>query len=316
MKKRKPKLEPSVGTREKSSRKGKKRNSKSSRDKDKDQSKNHSIQQHEDVALKVAVGFFADELLPYFGIEGKVVGYAPTEVVHLEVKRFLQDFNLIMENGSWKHFEFQSKNEGTEGLRRYRSYEALISYQYKVPVTTYVLFSGGIRNPMTELREGVNTYRIVPIIMRDKNADQVISDLQQKVESCESLTREDLIPLSLCLLMGGAMPQKERVKSAFDITGKVDGISTEDIAKIEAMVFIMADKFLSQAEMEEIKEGIRVTKLGQMLVELGKEEGKEEEAQRYSRLIISLTNEGKEDVIIKVANDTKLREEMYREYQL
>lgn len=177
---------------------------------------------------------------------------------------------------------------------------------------------------MTELREGVSIYRIVPIIMRDKNADRVISDLRQKVDKGDPLTREDLLPLSLCLLMDGAMSQKDRVKSAFDITGKAEGMNTEDKAKIEAMVFIMADKFLSRVEMEEIKEGIRMTKLGQMLVDLGKEEGRivgreegrGEEAQRYSRLIISLTDEGKEDMIIKVANDTKLREEMYREYQL
>ena len=195
-----------------------------------------------------------------------------------------------MDDGSWKHFEFQSKNEGR------------------------------IRNPMTELREGVSIYRIVPIIMRDKNADRVISDLRQKVDKGDPLTREDLLPLSLCLLMDGAMSQKDRVKSAFDITRKVEGMNTEDKAKIEAMVFVMADKFLSRVEMEEIKEEIRMTKLGQMLVDLGKEEGREEgrgeEAQRYSRLIISLTDEGKEDMIIKVANDTKLREEMYREYQL
>ena len=195
-----------------------------------------------------------------------------------------------MDDGSWKHFEFQSKNEGR------------------------------IRNPMTELREGVSIYRIVPIIMRDKNADRVISDLRQKVDKGDPLTREDLLPLSLCLLMDGAMSQKDRVKSAFDITRKAEGMNTEDKAKIEAMVFVMADKFLSRVEMEEIKEEIRMTKLGQMLVDLGKEEGREEgrgeEAQRYSRLIISLTDEGKEDMIIKVANDTKLREEMYREYQL
>ena len=126
--------------------------------------------------------------------------------------------------------------------------------------------------------------------------------------------------MSLCLLMDGAMSQKDRVKSAFDITRKAEGMNTEDKAKIEAMVFVMADKFLSRVEMEEIKEEIRMTKLGQMLVDLRKEEGREEgrgeEAQRYSRLIISLTDEGKEDMIIKVANDTKLREEMYREYQL
>ena len=56
-----------------------------------------------------------------------------------------QDSNLIMEDGSWKHFEFQSRNEGVAGLRRFRTYEALTSQQYRVPITTYVLFSGNIK---------------------------------------------------------------------------------------------------------------------------------------------------------------------------
>ncbi len=303
-------------------------------------SKELSAQQHEDAALKSAISFFADELLPYLGIQGKVIGYAPTEVVHLEVKRLLQDFNLIMSDGSWKHFEFQSKNEGIEGLRRYRSYEALTSYQYKVPVTTYVLFSGSIRNPMTELKEGENTYRIIPIIMQNKNADGVLDGLKRKMEAGKVLTREDLVPLSLCLLMGGTLSHKERVKTAFDITRNTEGVSTEDLAKIEAIVFVMADKFLNQAEMEEIKEEIRMTNLLQRLLEEEKEKMieevrervreeekekvieevrervREEEACMYSSLINYLVNEGKENMIIKIANDTKLRKQLYKKYQL
>lgn len=83
--------------------------------------------QHEDAALKTAMHFFAEELLPFWGIEGKVVGFAPTEQVHLEIQKLYQDTNLIMEDGSWKHFEFQSKNEGLAGLKRFRQYEATAS---------------------------------------------------------------------------------------------------------------------------------------------------------------------------------------------
>lgn len=36
-----------------------------------------------------------------------------------------QDFNLIREDGSWIHFEFQSTDEGVNGLKRFRTYEAL-----------------------------------------------------------------------------------------------------------------------------------------------------------------------------------------------
>lgn len=49
-----------------------------------------SASQHEDAALKISMQFFADELLPYFGISGKVAAIAPTELVHLEAQKFLQ----------------------------------------------------------------------------------------------------------------------------------------------------------------------------------------------------------------------------------
>ena len=83
--------------------------------------------QQEDAALKTAWQFFASDLLPFFQISGSVKGIAPTELISLELKKLFQDFNLILEDGSWKHFEFQSKNEGLAGLKRFRTYEALTS---------------------------------------------------------------------------------------------------------------------------------------------------------------------------------------------
>ena len=109
--------------------------------------------------------------------------------------------------------------------------------------------------------------------MKNRNADKVIGELQEKLAQGECLTRKDLVPLTLCLLMDGTMPLKERVKETFEITKKATGISTEDISKIEAVVYVMADKFLDQVDMEEIKEGISMTRLGQMLVEMGRNEG-------------------------------------------
>lgn len=177
--------------------------------------------QPEDAALKACMQFFAEELLPYLGISGKVASIAPTELVHLEVQKFLQDFNLFMEDGTLKHFEFQSTNPGLAGLKRFRIYEALASSHYKRAVTTYVLYSGTIRNPMTEFTEGINTYRIIPIIMQDKNADDFFAALRNKFKNHLPLSREDLIPLPLCLLMGGEMPLTDRVRTAYQITGSI-----------------------------------------------------------------------------------------------
>ena len=233
------------------------------------------IQQHEDAVLKTSMQFFADELLPYLNIKGKVVSFAPTELVHLELQKLFQDFNFIMEDGTWKHFEFQSTNEGLKGLKRFRAYEALTSYQYNVTVETYVLFSGNIKNPMTEFTEGISTYRIHPIIMQNKNADELLAKLDQKQKKNQIITKEDIIPLILCPLMGGKSSQKDRINKAYHIIQKATKIEKEDKDKIEAMLYAMADKFLDTVDLEKLKEEISMTRLGQMIWEDGIAEGKE-----------------------------------------
>ena len=225
--------------------------------------------QHEDGALKVTAQFFRDEIMPALNIEGTVVSILPTEEIHLELRKGFEDFNYLMSDDSIKHFEFQSTNEGINGLKRFRTYESQMSYKYKKAVTTYVLFSGNIKNPMTEFTEGVNTYRVVPIIMQDKNADKVIAELKRKQEVGEEITKADLLPLVLSPLMSGEMSQKERVLAAYDITRKANEVDAEIIRKVEAVIYIMADKFLDSEEMEQLKEEIKMTRLGRMLYDDG-----------------------------------------------
>lgn len=85
--------------------------------------------QTEDAVLKTVMQYFKDELLPYFGIQKKAIRIAPTEETHLEIHKLFQDFNLVMEDGSWSHFEFQSTNEGLDGLKDFE-------FTKQLPVTT------------------------------------------------------------------------------------------------------------------------------------------------------------------------------------
>ncbi len=234
------------------------------------------IQQHEDAVLKISAEFFRDEVIPCLGIEGTPIAIAPTELLHLELQKRYLDFNYVMEDESWSHFEFQSTPVTLADMRRFRLYDALIGIQYGVSITTYVLFSGNIKNPMTELTEGMNTYRIVPIVMQNKNADEVLATLQQKLETHEAVTKADLLPLVLSPLMGGQTTLSERIVTAFRITRQVTTITKHEIQKVEAMMYAMADKFLDDADMEQLKKEIRMTRLGQMLYEDAKAEGKTE----------------------------------------
>ena len=232
-----------------------------------------SASRHEDAAMKTMMHFFAEELLPLPGIHGKVASIAPTELMDIRIANFYQDFNFFMEDGSIKHMEFQSSDLTLDDLKRFRSYESVASYQYKAPVTTYVVCSGKIRNPKTQLTEGINTYKIIPIRLADKNADEFIKTLDEKMQHGVPILRSELVWLTLTPIMGGSMPIKDRIKAAHKITKDCTALPAWEIEKLEAVIYAMADKFLESMDMEEIKEDMRITKLGQMLLNEGLTEG-------------------------------------------
>lgn len=98
--------------------------------------------------------------------------------------------------------------------------------------------------------------------------------------------------------------------------------SKGDIRKMEAILYIFAVKFMDDNELKSIKEVIAMTKLGQMIwndaLEKGREEGEkivlERASERYSKLILILSKENKNDLIIKIASDPEYREELYKQY--
>ena len=63
-----------------------------------------------------------------------------------------------------------------------------------------------------------------------------------------------------------------------------------------------------------------MTKLGEMIwddgLKEGIEQGKQIAAERYSRLILLLSKEQKEDLIVKAASDPEYLEELYKTYNL
>ncbi|MCC8151962.1 MAG: hypothetical protein LIO96_11055 [Lachnospiraceae bacterium] len=288
--------------------------------------KENNNSQHEDAALKVMMQFFADELLPYSGIPGKVVRAAQTETVQLKLYKSYEDFNLVMENGSWKHFEFQSTNGGKRDLKRFRAYGANLSYQHDVSVTTYVLFSGKIKTPVTSFTEGFHTYQVCPIIMQDRNADQIILTLRSKMNAGKLLTKSDLVPLALLPLMGGELEQKDRILESLAIIRKArnDFADQDCIDKLEAVIYTMAEKFLENLDMEDVRKGVAMTRLGQMLIEEGMEkgreegrvEGREESRGRINSLTLKLAELGRMNDITRAAKDRPYQEELLREFGL
>lgn len=158
-------------------------------------------------------------------------------------------------------------------MRRFRAYEAVYSNKTGKNVIIYVIYSGGITETKTELDCGTHTDRVISIYLKDKDADTVFRRLKEKQEKGESFAEEDFADISLTPLMSGSFSKKDAIKEGILLTKQFKTITAE---KTTAMLYALADKFLTGDELVEIKEVLRMTRLGQMLVEEGREEGRQE----------------------------------------
>lgn len=279
----------------------------------------------EDLSLKSAAAYFGDELIHWLGIRERALRAVPTEMVELETRHMYEDFLYEMENGMYYHFEFESDSISKDDLKRFREYEASTARIYNAPVVTYVICSSGGKKLRDSITEGINTYRVRLIRLKDVNADLLLKRLDEQAAS--ALTREDIIPLLFSPLMEGRSSQKERILQCIEaLRNAVTTFPQNDIRKMEAILYIFAVKFLDDTELESIKEAVAMTKLGQMIwddaIEKGREEGEKigqkrgekQASDRYSRLILLLSKENKNDLIVKIASDPEYREELYKQY--
>ena len=131
------------------------------------------------------------------------------------------------------------------------------------------------------------------------------------------IAQEDLIPLLFTPLMGGKSTKKERIQKSIQMLRKTENIFAKaEISKMEAILYVFAAKLLDKTDLESIKEVFSMTLLGQMIWDDALEKGREQESERYSRLILLLNEKKQTDLIVKAASDPEYREMLYRKYHI
>ena len=226
----------------------------------------------EDAIMKMGFEFFRDTILKTFGIPYEFVSTGFTELVDLNIQTLYMDFTFLTTEDFYIHLEFQTTDKGISDLQRFHAYDAVYSHKTGKKVITYVIYSGGIKKTRAELDCGLYTYRVNPIYLQDKNADFVFRRLKEKQKNGEFLSEADFSNLCLTPLMSGNMSKKETIKEAMLLARQSSSAAAE---KTTAMLYALADKFLDNEELEEIKEVVRMTRLGQMLLDEGMQYGKD-----------------------------------------
>ena len=218
------------------------------------------------------------------------------------------------------HIEFQTTEDHvTDDLMGFHVYEAILMRKEKKKVITYVIYSGGIKKVKTKLDCGIYTYQVNPVYLTGHDADEIFQSVKAKIEAGEPLSEDDFANLTLTPLMTSKMCRKDVIKEAIQIVKQEKQLTAE---KTMAMLYTLADKFLSAGELNEIKEVLAMTRLGQMLyddgvkkgMERGIERGREEEARQNAALTARLLEENRLDDLKRSTEDREFKKQLLKEF--
>lgn len=276
---------------------------------------------HEDAIMKMGFHYFRDTILKLLGIDHNYVDIGPTELVELTIHSLYMDFTFLTTSGTYVHIEFQTTDGGTKDLRRFHAYEAVLAHESGKNVITYVIYSGGVKKTKTELDCGAYTYRIMPIYMTSRDAEEVFRRLSEKKEQGEEFTERDYAELSLTPLMSSALSRKETLKEALLLAKTGDSVTAQ---KSIAILYALADKFLDNCDLDEIREVTAMTRLGQMLYDDGFKKGEEKgfengcqsERQNMTKLTRILLEENRLEDLKRATEDKEFLEQLMKEYHM
>lgn len=284
---------------------------------------------HEDAIMKMGFEYFRDSLLKTLGVPYEFVDVSQTELVELTITKLYMDFTFLTTEDKYVHFEFQTTDKKEADLRRFRAYEAVFSHRQGKDVITYVIYSGGITNTVTEMNCGINVYRVQAIYLKEKDAEEVFDRLRKKQQNCEKLTEEDFAQLSLTPLICGNDQKKTMIKNALQIARQSQTIAAE---KTMAILYTLADKFLEGKDLDDIKEVFYMTRLGQMIFDDGVEKGKSDGriegrlegrsegkvlgAEQMAKLTGKLLDENRLEDLRRITEDKEYRDKLLKEYEI
>ena len=275
-----------------------------------------TVTKHEDAVMKMGFDYFRDTILKTLNIHYEFIDSKPTEAIEIHIDNLYMDYNFLTTEDVIVHIEFQTTEDHvTDDLMRFHVYEALLMRKEKKKVITYVIYSGGIEKAKTELECGIHTYRVNPIYLTGHDADEIFQNVKAKIEAGEPLSEDDFANLTLTPLMTSKMCRKDVIKEAIQIVKQEKQLTAE---KTMAMLYTLADKFLSAGELNEIKEVLAMTRLGQMLyddgVKKGMERGMEKKDNQLTELTARLLEENRLDDLKRSTEDKEFKEQLLKEF--
>ena len=233
----------------------------------------------EDIVMKCIMELFIGDALEFFGLKKRIVSgvtvdaAARTEMLHVHVQKNINDWVLEAEDGSYVHMEFASSYKKKD-LRRYMVTDAVMHFKTGKPITTVVVYTANVKNKPVKLNAGSINYKVNAFYMSDLDGDTAYAKISAKIAKGESLAKQDLMSMVFLPMMKSSIDKEERFEQAVAASTKIKDYDEQQ--QVQAMIVLLAEKFLTHDSWMKIKERIAMGEFFKMIRDECMQEGMEE----------------------------------------
>jgi len=224
-----------------------------------------------DVVFKLEAEQLGAALGRRFGIDLPAIArHFPTDLpvadVHLE--QLDSVFELVNE---WLlHLEFQTEHRRTT-LARFLIYDAYLYERYERPIITVVIYGAGVATAAEEIDANAVRYTVYNVLLGQEDGRATYQRLKALVESGNGLSPEDRLDLIFLPLMKQRRARRNVVRDALALARQ---LPEDQQRQTLASLIGLGHRFLTEAELDTVMEGLMITPLGQRLFDKGVGQGR------------------------------------------
>ena len=146
-----------------------------------------------DVSQKMIMSLFKDKKFSLFDVEvPQLVESLNVELQDVKVEERRSDLVFLLENEMILHLEFQASYRKID-VARFILYDVLLHKEHKQrDVTTVIIYSAGVKRKKVELKFETLTYQPHVIFLEEKNGDEILQKIEEKILNKKPLKSEDI----------------------------------------------------------------------------------------------------------------------------
>jgi len=259
---------------------------------------------NKDIISKYTSGLFKNAILDYYGIESsaKIKDLINVEFQVIEVSESRADFIFLMDDDTYKHFEFQTSYSKRD-LTRFSRYDSLLYDRDGRKIDTIIIYSSDVRKIDESLDIGTLKYAPTNIMMYEFDGNSIYKDLETKLSEKQELSDIDMLNLIFLPLMRNSIPKADLALKSIELAKSIEDRSKRETCIVSAIVF--TSKYLSENEINRIWEVAKMTDVIGRLIQ--QEVEKEVNKEVYDKMIATARRLLKRGIAINaISEDTGL----------